>query len=213
LQADISFLTPAELAELLRVSNSTLRNWRRRREGPPYVTIPINRVLYPVEEFELWLKTRETLPRHKRPTISRREILASYANIVSAVASVATFGYMVARDDVKSHPANATLARAVGEGRSTAEAIVGIQMQGIPSSCAVGIPTIGTPAIIGSPNEAPAYQYRGNHYCSVEARRETWRARRHPKAANGVLAAKLAWVQLRHPKADAVWVKAFAAGE
>jgi len=51
------YYTPAELADLLRCSTGTLRNWRYRGEGPPY--IKVGRVLYPVADLETWLATQQ----------------------------------------------------------------------------------------------------------------------------------------------------------
>lgn len=58
-------ITPAEVSEILRVSEKTLETWRynRRRgqrpDGPPYVRLSSNTVLYKHREVMEWIDTRE----------------------------------------------------------------------------------------------------------------------------------------------------------
>lgn len=50
-------LTPKELAEKLRVSTRTLKRWRRNHEGPPYAKFGA-RVIYPLDQVDIWLAQR-----------------------------------------------------------------------------------------------------------------------------------------------------------
>lgn len=54
-------LTPAELAELVRRSPGTLRNWRYRGEGPAYTTAG-GRVRYARPDVEAWLASHRVTP-------------------------------------------------------------------------------------------------------------------------------------------------------
>lgn len=50
-------LTPAEVAERLRVAPRTLETWRRRRQGPP--SIKVNGVIrYDAVALERWVAER-----------------------------------------------------------------------------------------------------------------------------------------------------------
>jgi excisionase family DNA binding protein len=51
---DLVFLTPRELAKLLRRSERTLARWRREGRGPRF-TKEGSRILYPRSEVEGWL--------------------------------------------------------------------------------------------------------------------------------------------------------------
>ncbi len=55
-----SHLTPrnfdeADAAEYMGVAPSTLRNWRSRRQGPPYLRVGRRR-LYAVADLDRWLE-------------------------------------------------------------------------------------------------------------------------------------------------------------
>lgn len=50
-------LMPKEAAKLLRVSEGTLRDWRYRRVGPPYIRVG-QRPRYDVRDLERWLRDR-----------------------------------------------------------------------------------------------------------------------------------------------------------
>lgn len=51
----VRYMTPSEVAEQLRVTPKTVKNWRYLDEpyGPPFVYIG-GRVLYPYELFNKW---------------------------------------------------------------------------------------------------------------------------------------------------------------
>lgn len=52
------FLTPAEVAKMLRCTERTLDNWRDRNFGPPYVRLGPQRhhkVVYDLHAVERWL--------------------------------------------------------------------------------------------------------------------------------------------------------------
>jgi predicted DNA-binding transcriptional regulator AlpA len=55
----LSFLTDAELADLLRISQACLRRWRLAGIGPRYVKIGAS-VRYRTDELQLWLSARPT---------------------------------------------------------------------------------------------------------------------------------------------------------
>jgi predicted DNA-binding transcriptional regulator AlpA len=56
------WLTAAELADRLKVAQSTLWQWNLRNYGPPAVRIG-GKLRYRVEAIEAWEKEQETLPR------------------------------------------------------------------------------------------------------------------------------------------------------
>lgn len=49
--------TTAELAVHLNVKPSTMRHWRRRNYGPPYLMVG-NHARYPEDSFKRWLDDR-----------------------------------------------------------------------------------------------------------------------------------------------------------
>ncbi len=50
------YLTPAEVAAVLRKEVTTLRYWRYRgKNGPPFIRVNHSTVLYPRADFEAWL--------------------------------------------------------------------------------------------------------------------------------------------------------------
>ena len=55
--------TTQEQAEVMGVPEQTLRRWRMKGEGPPYVKWG-NMVRYPIAEYERWVAT------HVRPSES-----------------------------------------------------------------------------------------------------------------------------------------------
>lgn len=55
-------LTPREVGDFLKVSVQTLRNYRLRGEGPPYIKLHPQTYRYASDELEAWLQ--ETGP-HK----------------------------------------------------------------------------------------------------------------------------------------------------
>ncbi|MEU4655406.1 helix-turn-helix domain-containing protein [Streptomyces sp. NPDC023723] len=48
-------LAPPQLAELLAVSDKTLRNWRNNGKGPSYIKLDGGAVRYPVRDVCAWL--------------------------------------------------------------------------------------------------------------------------------------------------------------
>jgi hypothetical protein len=50
---DVEYHTTEELAAKMRVASQTLRSWRVKGEGPPFVRFG-RRVLYPVARFAEW---------------------------------------------------------------------------------------------------------------------------------------------------------------
>lgn len=57
--AKVEYYTTAELAAKMRVAEQTLRHWRMKRTGPPFVNFG-RRVLYPVKGFAEW-EAKQTL--------------------------------------------------------------------------------------------------------------------------------------------------------
>lgn len=49
------FLTTAEVAELLRVSPETLRDWVKQDCAPPHIRVN-RRLLFPESELQTWLR-------------------------------------------------------------------------------------------------------------------------------------------------------------
>jgi excisionase family DNA binding protein len=54
----MAYLTTAELAELVRAPDSTVRHWRHCGKGPKSFRLG-KRVLYDVDEVRAWLKELE----------------------------------------------------------------------------------------------------------------------------------------------------------
>lgn len=54
-------LTPGETAELLRVSESTLKRWRREGKGPTYTRLDAGSIRYHRADLEAWLR-KLTMP-------------------------------------------------------------------------------------------------------------------------------------------------------
>lgn len=52
------YITTKELAEVMRMSEQTLRHWRRARIGPPFVKFG-RRVLYPRDGFSVWARAQQ----------------------------------------------------------------------------------------------------------------------------------------------------------
>lgn len=55
LRARIGLLMPAELAEMLKVTEETLREWRRQKIGPDFVKVGKS-VLYRETDVQQWLE-------------------------------------------------------------------------------------------------------------------------------------------------------------
>ena len=54
-------LTPRELSEILKVSEDTLRRWRKQGTGPSYVKLGGRMVRYPEKEVREFLKRKEVV--------------------------------------------------------------------------------------------------------------------------------------------------------
>lgn len=54
----VELLTPEEVADALRLKVGTLRSWRYRGEGPPYIKVAGSHQLvrYPAADFRSWLE-------------------------------------------------------------------------------------------------------------------------------------------------------------
>lgn len=59
------YLSEAELAEQLHKSVRTLRVWRQRREGPPWIKLGGD-VMYAEDSTRAWLKSLEQQPVRSR---------------------------------------------------------------------------------------------------------------------------------------------------
>jgi len=56
------FLTAAEVADMLRMSERTLETWRTDKKGPKYMRLGHGgraKVIYNLEDVKAWLKTQE----------------------------------------------------------------------------------------------------------------------------------------------------------
>ena len=53
-----TFLLPGELAELIRVSPATLRQWRYSDAGPPYYRMG-RKIVYSSEDIAKWIDLRQ----------------------------------------------------------------------------------------------------------------------------------------------------------
>ncbi len=50
---ELEFLTPVELAQLIKLPTQTLANWRSQGSGPPYTKVG-NSVRYVVSDVKAW---------------------------------------------------------------------------------------------------------------------------------------------------------------
>lgn len=53
------FLTPRQLADILKVSVKTLERLRKRGGGPPFIKFGGGQIRYPVVGLDAWLKDHE----------------------------------------------------------------------------------------------------------------------------------------------------------
>jgi hypothetical protein len=67
--APAGYTAEAETAEELNVTQRTLRAWRRRGIGPPYVEIG-RRIYYPTQHREAWIKSRVVHPAREEAAAS-----------------------------------------------------------------------------------------------------------------------------------------------
>ncbi len=51
-------LTVKEVAEILTVTKSTLKEWRRLKKGPPFIRIGHNTIRYSDELLDNWINSR-----------------------------------------------------------------------------------------------------------------------------------------------------------
>jgi hypothetical protein len=67
-------LNTEEAAELLKVKPATLKYWRHKRKGPPYIVLPGSQmVLYTRESIERWYAPGE-VDHSRRRRNSRRTV-------------------------------------------------------------------------------------------------------------------------------------------
>ncbi len=59
------YLTADEFAAEIKRTEQTLRRWRRKKRGPPYVEGP-GGVLYPLEEGREWLRSNLVQPQRAK---------------------------------------------------------------------------------------------------------------------------------------------------
>lgn len=55
------YLTSDEAADYFGISSATLRNWRTRGDGPPYIKINPRVIRYQLLELEAWMDTKPRL--------------------------------------------------------------------------------------------------------------------------------------------------------
>ena len=70
LAREVGCFTEEELAALTKTETSTLRNWRTRRHGPPFVVLG-NVTLYPIEGARDWLAKNAEATLPMQPEIRR----------------------------------------------------------------------------------------------------------------------------------------------
>lgn len=58
----MEYMTPDEVATLLRVAPRTLQTWRYRKQGPPYVIVSTLEIRYKRRDVEKWLRERTVAP-------------------------------------------------------------------------------------------------------------------------------------------------------
>lgn len=58
-QPEPAYMTPREAADLLRVEPSTLKTWRRREQGPPFVRLGNRTIRYERRAVATWLEQDE----------------------------------------------------------------------------------------------------------------------------------------------------------
>ena len=68
------FLTPAEVAALLKVPRKAVADMRLKRQGPPFILQKRGIVVYPAESIRWWLRAQENggEGREARESRSRR---------------------------------------------------------------------------------------------------------------------------------------------
>lgn len=59
---DADFLTPGAVAEMFGVEVPTVRQWRARRQGPPYVQVSPRVFRYPRAELLAFVESRSVRP-------------------------------------------------------------------------------------------------------------------------------------------------------
>jgi predicted DNA-binding transcriptional regulator AlpA len=55
------YLTSDEAADYFGISSATLRNWRARGDGPPYIKVNPRVIRYQLLELEAWMDTKPRL--------------------------------------------------------------------------------------------------------------------------------------------------------
>jgi predicted DNA-binding transcriptional regulator AlpA len=59
---EVRHINTAKAAQLTGVSKNTLRAWRARRIGPPYIAISPRRVVYSLSDIIRYLEERRVAP-------------------------------------------------------------------------------------------------------------------------------------------------------
>ena len=59
------YLRPQQVADLLGLGIPTLKTYRSRKKGPPYVKVR-NRVLYPADELARWIANEAKKSENKK---------------------------------------------------------------------------------------------------------------------------------------------------
>jgi predicted DNA-binding transcriptional regulator AlpA len=59
MKIDDNVLTESEIARVVGVSVSGLRNWRREGSGPPYIRIGSRLIRYSAHDVQAWLDERK----------------------------------------------------------------------------------------------------------------------------------------------------------
>lgn len=60
--AQAELLTDAEVSVLLHNKPATLRHWRARKQGPPFIRINGRRVLYRRTDVDAWIASKVVQP-------------------------------------------------------------------------------------------------------------------------------------------------------
>jgi hypothetical protein len=63
----LEFLTPAELADVLRITDRALEMWRRQGRGPQFIRLGPTRIIYRRSAVEAWLLSKQE-PKTVLPT-------------------------------------------------------------------------------------------------------------------------------------------------
>lgn len=78
-------ITSAQVAERLGVSPATVRNWRRRGQGPEYINIGPKLVAYRIEAVEAYIEARSVMTSDPRPASKMALVLAELQHHPSGI--------------------------------------------------------------------------------------------------------------------------------